>query len=307
MDNPIQVEGLKKSYGSFAAVKGIEFEVHAGEVFGLLGPNGAGKTTTVEILEGLRARTGGRVSVLGYDPEVQTLQLKDRLGVCLQATNLQEKIKVREAMEVFGALYTRTVDTTQLLKRLQLWDKRESQYSKLSGGQKQRLALALALLNDPQALFLDEPSAGLDPQARLEIHELVLDLRREQRTILLTTHYIEEAEKLCDRVAIIDEGRIIAMGTPRQIQEKTLQDSTIEIQCTEPVAAGDLPQWAEAVKTVLDERRTTLTVTSRRPARTIVAMMKWLDEQGMELADIRIKRPSLEEAFIELTGKSLRE
>ena len=307
MDNPIEVEGLKKSYGGFAAVKGIEFEVRAGEVFGLLGPNGAGKTTTVEILEGLRTRSGGRVSVLGFDPEVQTIELKDRLGVCLQATNLQEKMKVREAVEVFSSLYTRTVDSAQLLRRLQLWEKRESMYMHLSGGQKQRLALALALLNDPQALFLDEPSAGLDPQARLEIHELVLDLRREQRTILLTTHYIEEAEKLCDRVAIIDEGRIIAMGTPRQIQEKTLSDSTIEIECAQPVAAGELPQWADAVKTALDERRTVLTVTSRRPARTIVEMMKWLDEQGLELADIRIKRPSLEEAFIELTGKSLRE
>jgi ABC-2 type transport system ATP-binding protein len=307
VDNPIEVEGLKKSYGSFAAVKGIDFEVRAGEVFGLLGPNGAGKTTTVEILEGLRTRSGGRVSVLGYDPEVQTTQLKDRLGVCLQATNLQEKMKVREAIEVFSSLYTRTVDTAQLLRRLQLWEKRESFYMHLSGGQKQRLALALALLNDPQALFLDEPSAGLDPQARLEIHELVQDLRREQRTILLTTHYIEEAEKLCDRVAIIDEGRIIAIGTPRQIQEKTLSDSTIEIECAQPVAAGDLPQWADAVKTAVDERRTILTVTSRRPARTIVEMMKWLDEQGLELADIRIKRPSLEEAFLELTGKSLRE
>ncbi|MDR3702878.1 MAG: ABC transporter ATP-binding protein [Candidatus Sulfopaludibacter sp.] len=307
MDNPIEVEGLKKSYGSFAAVKGIDFEVRAGEVFGLLGPNGAGKTTTVEILEGLRTRSGGRVSVLGYDPEVQTAQLKDRLGVCLQATNLQEKMKVREAIEVFSSLYTRTVDTSQLLRRLQLWEKRESFYMHLSGGQKQRLALALALLNDPQALFLDEPSAGLDPQARLEIHELIQNLRREQRTILLTTHYIEEAEKLCDRVAIIDEGRIIAIGTPRQIQEKTLSDSTIEIECAQAVAAGELPQWADAVKTALDERRTILTVTSHRPARTIVEMMKWLDEQGLELADIRIKRPSLEEAFIELTGKSLRE
>lgn len=307
MDYPIEVEGLKKSYGSIPAVKGIDFQVRAGEVFGLLGPNGAGKTTTVEILEGLRPRSGGRVSVLGFDPGVDTLQLKDRVGVCLQATNLQEKIKVREAMEVFGSLYSRTVDSVHLLRRLQLWEKREAFYMHLSGGQKQRLALALALLNDPQALFLDEPSAGLDPQARLEIHELVQDLRREQRTILLTTHYIEEAEKLCDRVAIIDEGRIIALGTPRQIQEKTLSDSTIEIECAQPVTAAGLPQWAEAVKTSLDEKRTTVTVTSRRPARTIVEMMKWLEEQGLELADIRIKRPSLEEAFIELTGKSLRE
>ena len=307
VDNPIEVEGLKKNYGTFPAVKGVDFGVQAGEVFGLLGPNGAGKTTTVEILEGLRSRSGGRVTVLGYDPEVETAQLKDRVGVCLQATNLQEKIKVREAMALFAAFYTRTVDSQQLLKRLQLWDKRESLYVHLSGGQKQRLALALALLNDPQVLFLDEPSAGLDPQARLEIHALVLDLRREQRTILLTTHYIEEAEKLCDRVAIIDEGCIIAMGTPREIQERTLAHSVIEIECSERLAVGPLPSWPDAEKITLDESRTRIAVTSTRPARTIVEMVKWLDEKGIELADIRIKRPSLEDAFIELTGKSLRE
>ena len=307
MDNPIQVEALTKSYASFPAVKGIDFEVRAGEVFGLLGPNGAGKTTTVEILEGLRTRSGGRVSVLGCDPEVQTLQLKDRVGVCLQATNLQEKLKVCEAMELFASFYTRTVDGNQLLKRLQLWEKRDSQYAKLSGGQKQRLALALAMLNDPQVLFLDEPSAGLDPQARLEIHELVLDLRREQRTILMTTHYIEEAEKLCDRVAIVDEGRIVAMGTPREIQEKALAHSTIEIELTAPLGDLALPHWPEADKVAVDKRRMQIAVTTARPARIVVEMVKWLDENSVELADIRIKRPSLEDAFIELTGKSLRE
>ena len=306
MPPPIHVEALKKDYGDFAAVKGIDFEVRAGEVFALLGPNGAGKTTTVEILEGLRARSGGTVSVLGFDPEVQTAQVKDRVGVCLQATNLQEKIKVREAMELFASFYTRTVDSRPLLERLQLWEKREQQYGKLSGGQKQRLALALALLNDPQVLFLDEPSAGLDPQARLEIHELVQDLRREQRTILLTTHYIEEAEKLCDRVAIVDEGRIIAMGTPREIQERTLSASLIEIECAQPLE-GTLPEFQDAVKITLDDRRTRIAVTSSRPARVIVELVKWLDEKGIELADIRIRRPSLEDAFIELTGKSLRE
>jgi ABC-2 type transport system ATP-binding protein len=159
MDHPIQVESLRKNYGDVAALRGFDFEVRAGEVFGLLGPNGAGKTTTVEILKGLRSRTSGRVTVLGCDPEVQTRQLKDRIGVCLQATKLQDKIRVREAMELFAAFYTRTVDSAQLLKRLQLWDKREAQYSTLSGGQKQRLALALALLNDPQTLFLGEISA----------------------------------------------------------------------------------------------------------------------------------------------------
>ena len=265
MSNPIQVEALEKSYGDFAAVKGIDFEVKAGEVFGLLGPNGAGKTTTVEILEGLRTRTSGRVSVLGFDPGVQTKELKDRVGVCLQATNLQEKIHVREAMDLFASFYTRTVDGTQLLKRLQLWEKRDQQYAKLSGGQKQRLALALALLNNPQVLFLDEPSAGLDPQARLEIHELMLDLRREQRTILLTTHYIEEAEKLCDRVAIVDEGRIIAIGTPREIQERAVASSTIEIECAQPLDGAALPAWPEAERVVVDDRRTHIAVTSRRP------------------------------------------
>jgi ABC-2 type transport system ATP-binding protein len=214
-------------------------------------------------------------------------------------------------MELFGAFYTRTVDGDQLLHRLQLWEKRDTQYAKLSGGQKQRLALALALLNDPQVLFLDEPSAGLDPQARLEIHELVQDLRREQRTILLTTHYIEEAEKLCDRVAIVDEGRIIAMGTPREIQEKALAHSTIEIELTAPLGDVALPRWPDgdqaAAPPVIDQRRTKIAVTTARPARVVVEMVKWLDEKGVELADIRIKRPSLEDAFIELTGKSLRE
>jgi len=307
MGNPIEVAGLRKNYGAIEAVKGVDFEVCAGEVFGLLGPNGAGKTTTVEILEGLRPRSGGRVSVLGCDPEVQPRELKDRVGVCLQSTRLPDKIKVREAIEVFSALYTRNVDTAQLLKRLQLWEKREAQYATLSGGQKQRLALALALLNDPQVLFLDEPSAGLDPQARLEIHQLVLELRREKRTILLTTHYIEEAEKLCDRVAIVDEGRIIALGTPREIQERTLAHSTIEIECERPVPAGDLPAWRYADKVSLDDGRVKIAVVSTRPARAIVEMVKWLDEAGIGLADIHIKRPSLEDAFIELTGKSLRE
>ncbi len=307
MDCPIQVEALKKSYGSLQAVKGIDFEVHPAEVFGLLGPNGAGKTTTVEILEGLRSRSSGRVSVLGYDPEVQTRLVKDRIGVCLQSTRLQEKMKVREAMEMFAAFYTRTVESTALLKRLQLWEKRETLYANLSGGQKQRLALALALLNDPQVLFLDEPSAGLDPQARFEIHELVLELRREQRTILLTTHYIEEAERLCDRVAIVDEGRIIASGTPREIQESTISNSVIELELAAPFTNGALPSWQDAGKATLDDTRTRIAVVSPRPARTVVQMVKWLDEQRLELADIRIKRPTLEEAFIQLTGKSLRE
>lgn len=307
MPSPIEVEGLRKNYGPLAAVKGIDFAVHTGEVFGLLGPNGAGKTTTVEILEGLRARSGGHVSVLGFDPEVQPLAVKDRVGICLQSTNLQEKIRVREAVDLFCSFYSRTVDTRKLLERLQLWEKREAFYAKLSGGQKQRLALALALLNDPQVLFLDEPSAGLDPQARHEIHDLVQQLRAEQRTILLTTHYIEEAERLCDRVAIIDEGRIAALGTPREIQQRARAASRIELETARPLT-GDPPASLAAVDSLtLDSRRTRITAASGNPARAVVEIVRWLDAQGVELEDIRIARPSLEDAFIELTGKSLRE
>jgi ABC-2 type transport system ATP-binding protein len=245
--------------------------------------------------------------VLGYDPAVQTNQVKDRIGVCLQATNLPEKIEVSEAVELFASLYTRTVDSDQLLRRLQLWEKRKVWYSRLSGGQKQRLALALALLNDPQVLFLDEPSAGLDPQARLEIHALVADLRREHRTILLTTHYIEEAEKLCDRVAIVDEGRIVALGTPRQIQDRALASSTIEVEFSAPLPDSDFPQFADSEKLSLDPRRTRLSLVSRHPARAVAAIVRWLDLRAIEISDIRIDRPSLEDAFIELTGKTLRE
>ena len=303
----ISVRGLTKAYGDFQAVKDISFEVYEGEVFGLLGPNGAGKTTTVEILEGLRARSAGWVTVLGCDPAIEIQQLKDKIGVCLQATNLPDKIEVREVLELFSSLYSRNVDGELLLRRLQLWDKRKQYYSLLSGGQKQRLALALALLNDPSLLFLDEPTTGLDPQVRLEIHQLVLELRRERRTILLTTHYIEEAEKLCDRVAIIDEGRIIALGTPREIQAQTLGHSIVEVQFTQPVPGAEAPRWSTAFKTVISADRKTLSISSARPAHTLVEVVKWIGQEGLELDDIHMKRPTLEDVFIELTGKKLRE
>jgi len=302
----IAVSGLKKSYGEVQAVKGIDFEIQTGEVFGLLGPNGAGKTTTVEILEGLRPRSSGQVAVLGCDPDTQRQKLKDRIGVCLQATNLPEKIKVREAMQLFSAFYSRNVDLDHLLQRLQLKEKREAFYSTLSGGQKQRLALALALLNDPQLIFLDEPTTGLDPQVRAEIHSLLEELKSERRTILMTTHYIEEAERLCDRVAIIDEGKIIALDTPRKLQQQSRSASSIVVTCAAPFPQ-ERPQFAEATKVQLDDTGRTLTVNSRRPAATLVDLVKWIDQQGFELTDVHLKQPTLEDVFIELTGKSLRE
>ena len=303
----IYVRGLRKSYGSFEAVKGIDFEVRPGEVFGLLGPNGAGKTSTVEILEGLRPRSAGEVTVLDFDPDRQKKQLKDRIGACLQATNLPDKITVREALDFFGSLYSRKADADTLLKRLQLWDKKDAGYATLSGGQKQRVALALALINDPQMLFLDEPTTGLDPQVRLEIRDLIEELRAEKRTILMTTHYIEEAERLCDRVAILDAGQIIAIGTPRELQERSANQSSIEIKLGQPLRDANLPEWAESIRSIVSEDRRLITVYSTRPARTLVEMVKWIDTNGFELDDVRLSRPTLEDVFIELTGKKLRD
>ncbi|HEY6248665.1 MAG TPA: ABC transporter ATP-binding protein [Candidatus Angelobacter sp.] len=306
-DAIIAVHGLRKSYAQLEAVKGIDFEVQSGEVFGILGPNGAGKTSTVEILEGLRPRTGGDTLVLGYDPERQKRQLKDRIGVCLQATNLPAKIRAQEALDLFASFYSRSVSSEKLLKRLQLWEKRNAFYETLSGGQKQRLALALALINDPQLLFLDEPTTGLDPQIRLEIHSLIEEMKAEQRTVVLTTHYIEEAERLCDRVAIMDEGKIVAMGSPRELQQKSREQSLIQIVVTQPLQASQLPEWPDAVKSSLDGDGRSLAVYSTRPARTLFEMMRWLDQHGIQLEDVHLKRPTLEDVFVELTGKKLRE
>jgi len=306
METAIHVAGLRKSYGDFEAVRGIDFDVSQGEVFGLLGPNGAGKTTTVEILEGLRPRSAGEVTVLGFDPDTETRTIKDRIGVCLQSTNLPDKITVREALALFSAFYSRSIDNDKLIQRLQLWEKRNEFYSKLSGGQKQRVALALAMVNDPQMIFLDEPTTGLDPQVRLEIHSLITELRQAKRTILITTHYIEEAERLCDRVAIVDQGKIIAMGTPREIQARTLDQSLVDIKTEQPMPV-EIPQFEHATKHVLSEDRKSLTLYSTKPARTLPDLLKWTDQLGLELEDIHLKRPTLEDVFIELTGKRLRD
>jgi ABC-2 type transport system ATP-binding protein len=306
MEQAIHVSGLRKSYGDFEAVRGIDFDVAQGEVFGLLGPNGAGKTTTVEILEGLRPRTAGDVTVLGFDPAADTRAIKDRIGVCLQSTNLPDKMTVRESLTLFGAFYSREVDRDKLLQRLQLWEKRNAFYSKLSGGQKQRVALALALVNDPQMIFLDEPTTGLDPQVRLEIHGLISELRESKRTILMTTHYIEEAERLCDRVAIVDEGKIIAIGTPRELQAQTMGQSRVEIHTAQPMPEA-VPRFEHSEKHTMTDDRLHLTVYSTRPARTLPDLIRWVDQNGIDLEDIHLKKPTLEDVFIELTGKKLRE
>ena len=235
MSNSIlQVENLVKHYGNVEAVRGVSFNVEEGEVFGLLGPNGAGKTSTVEILEGLRAPDSGRVSVCGLDPQKNPEKLKHEIGAALQSTSLPDKLRVMEALKLFSSFYKRHRDPEELLKRFGLVEKRNTFYRELSGGQKQRLALAMALVNDPQVLFFDEPTSGLDPQVRREIYDIVEELKREKKTIVMTTHYIEEAERLCDRVAIIDHGQVIALGSPRELKERSGDKTRVEVRLHKP-------------------------------------------------------------------------
>ncbi len=304
-DAIVQVEGLKKSYGPVQALRGISFEVREGEVFGLLGPNGAGKTTTVEILEGLRTADSGRVSVCGMDPHRGGKAYQNLFGAVLQSTALPDKLRVDEALALFSSFYPKRRNTAELLRRFGLEEKQRTYYSRLSGGQKQRLALALALVNEPQVLFLDEPTAGLDPQVRREIYDIIEELRQEKKTILLTTHYIEEAERLCDRVAIIDHGQVMAMGTPRELKERSAGTTRIQVRLARPAQDGAL----EKLEGVADSRKfeDSYVLHSLRPPQTIVALVKHLEAEGNELQTLEIAAPSLEDVFIEMTGRRLRD
>jgi ABC-2 type transport system ATP-binding protein len=301
----IKVEGLYKSYGPVEALRGVSFEVEEGEVFGLLGPNGAGKTSTVEILEGMRTPDRGIARVCGLDPEKSGIEFKEKIGAVLQATSLPDKLRVKEAIELFARFYQRRANTDDLLKRFQLEEKRSAFYSQLSGGQKQRLALAMALVNDPQVVFLDEPTAGLDPQVRREIYDIIEELKRDKKTVLLTTHYIEEAERLCDRVAIVDQGRVIALGTPRDLKHASAGTTRIEVRLTKPIADGALARL-DGVADCREFDGAYIMHSSRAP-QTIVALVKQLEADGNELQSLEMFSPSLEDAFIELTGRRLRE
>ena len=306
MSNPVlQVDHLEKRYEDVHAVRGVSFSVQEGEVFGLLGPNGAGKTSTIEVLEGLRVADGGRVSVCGYDPQKNPNELKQEIGAALQATSLPDKLRVHEALLLFGSFYRRRRKSDELLKRFGLEEKRNAFYSQLSGGQKQRLVLALALLNDPKVLFLDEPTAGLDPQVRREIYDVIEELKREKKTIVLTTHYIEEAERLCDRVAIVDHGKVIAEGTPRELKARSANTTRIEVRLSKPATNGALRN----LDGVNDARELGdgYVLHCQRTAPAIVALVKHLESQNNELVSLEIATPSLEDVFIELTGRRLRD
>jgi ABC-2 type transport system ATP-binding protein len=306
MNGPIlQVENLVKRYGDVQAVRGVSFNVEEGEVFGLLGPNGAGKTSTVEIMEGLRTADSGRVSVCGLDPQKNPRELKHQIGAALQSTSLPDKLRVIEALRLFASFYRRHRSPEELLKRFGLEEKRNTFYNQLSGGQKQRLALAMALVNDPKVLFFDEPTAGLDPQVRREIYDIIEELRREKKTIVMTTHYIEEAERLCDRVAIVDHGTVIALGTPRELKERSGDKTRLEVRLSRP-EPHEILKNLEGVS----ECRIlggSYILQCQRPPQAIVSLVKHLEATGNELISLEIATPSLEDVFIELTGRRLRD
>jgi ABC-2 type transport system ATP-binding protein len=301
----LHVENLFKRYGNVEAVRGVSFSVDEGEVFGLLGPNGAGKTSTVEILEGLRVPDSGTISVCGLDPQKSPTELKQLIGATLQATSLPDKLRVGEAIRIFASFYRRRRNVDDLLKRFGLEEKRDAFYNQLSGGQKQRLALAMALVNDPKLLFLDEPTSGLDPQVRREIYDIIEELKREKKTIVLTTHYIEEAERLCDRVAIVDHGKVIASGTPRELKQRSANTSRVEVRLAKPAENGTL-KGLDCVEEVR-EVGGTYVLHCQKTAPAIVALVKHLEADNNELVSLEISTPSLEDVFIELTGRRLRD
>ena len=301
----IRVTDLRKTYGQTRAVDGLSFEVRQGEVFGLLGPNGAGKTTTVEILEGLRAPDGGAVTVLGIDVARHPDALKERIGVSLQTAALYPKLTVVEVLNLFRSFYRRGRPTEELVALLDLGEKRNARTKELSGGQRQRLAVALALVNDPEVVFLDEPTTGMDPAARRSLWEIVRGLQSSGKTILLTTHYMEEAEVLCDRLAIMDHGRILEAGTVNQLIDSRYKERAVRF---DGVAGLDDARLASfpGVSAVKHENGEVLLFTRDVPA-TIGAVLEATEALGVEPQNLAVRRATLEDVFLDLTGRALRD
>jgi len=304
-ESVVHVEGLRKSYGQTRAVDGVSFDVRPGQVFGLLGPNGAGKTTTVEILEGLRTPDGGTVRVLGIDVARDPDALKERIGVSLQTAALYPKLTVAELLDLFRGFYRRGRPTAQLIAMLDLEEKRNTRTSDLSGGQRQRLAVALALVNDPEILFLDEPTTGLDPAARRSLWDIVQSLRAEGKSIVLTTHYMEEAEILCDRLAIMDHGRILASGTVSELVDSRFRERSVRF---EQVTGLDDERLAglPGVTQVKQENGEVVLFTRDVPA-TIGSVLAATERLGAEPRNLAVRRATLEDLFLDLTGRGLRD
>ena len=305
----IECRDLRKTYdGKVEAVRGLNLRIETGECFGLLGPNGAGKTTTIEILEGLLAPTSGQVTILGHTWQENSRELREWLGISLQETRLSEKLSVRETIDLFASFYREPRSTDEVLDELQLREKADAWVGKLSGGQRQRLAVATALVGSPKILFLDEPTTGLDPQSRRQLWDIIRAFQREGGTVLLTTHYMDEAERLCDRLAIVDHGQIIAEGTPTELIERLGGHHVVEFEASGNGTGSGVERWktlpgVEAIRQ--DDNVVCLTV--REPHQTIPALLDAVGRAGGQLEHLTTRQASLEDVFVKLTGRHLRE
>ncbi len=306
MTEAIEVENLVKRFGNFIAVNGVSFGVHQGEIFGILGPNGAGKTTTLEIIEGLQEPTAGRTLVMGLDTHKERERLKERIGVQLQASAYFEYLTLNEILDLFGRFYPKHLPPGDLLAKVGLTDKAKSTVGKLSGGQKQRFTIAAALVNDPEVVFLDEPTTGLDPQARRNLWDFIQSIHHEGRTIVLTTHYMEEAQLLCQRVAIMDRGKIIALDTPNNLVRALPVPYEVKTMANDPLPLDTLA-GLDAVKGVAFDADGVCRLRSADAVRTLQALLSWANGRGIQLTHLEVVPANLEDVFLAITGRQLRD
>ena len=307
MDDVIQVRGLVKRYGPLTAVDGISFTVHRGEVFGILGPNGAGKTTTLEVIEGLQSPTAGETAVLGVDTRRDPQQVKGRIGVQLQASAYFDFLTLHEILTLFGTFYPRRIPADELLEVVGLADRSGTMLKKLSGGQKQRFTVAASLVNDPEVVILDEPTTGLDPQARHNLWDLIRQIHSDGRTVVLTTHYMEEAQALCDRVAIMDAGRIMALDTPSGLLLRIERPYSVKLSTARELS----PQEVEALRPSPEDELTangaSCELRVKDASQTMAHVLEWASDSGITLEHLEVVPSTLEDVFLELTGKELRD
>ena len=301
----IRVKDLKKYYGDVKAVDGVAFEVARGEVFGMLGPNGAGKTTTIEVLEGLRPPDSGTVEVFGLDVCRHPESIKQRIGVQLQSVSLYPRLTVTELLDLFGSFYAHHLRTKQLIDAVDLGERAKARSMNLSGGQQQRLSIALALVNDPELIFLDEPTTGLDPQARRSLWDLIKGLQAKGKSILMTTHYMEEAAELCDRVAIMDHGHILEMGTVPELIGRRFKERAVFFDTNLKLSSAQLGTLDGVTRAAQEDGQTVLY--SRDVAGTIGALLALADSLVVEPKNLGIRQATLEDVFLDLTGRALRD